>query len=203
MRVTAETKSATRKRILETARRLFAQDGFEAATTRDIAREAEIAVGTLFNYFPTKESIAMQLASEAHAAATEEFARKAGADEAATLEELLFAYVAAGMRKLKPYRKYLPAILETLMSPLAEQRDGDEASLRMVHLETVGQILAVRRRQSPSPLALQLYWTLYAGVLSHWARDASPKQEDTLALLDESLAMFVGWLATQTHAVGE
>ena len=45
-----------------------------------------------------------------------------------------------------------------------------------------------------SPIALQVYWTLYIGVLSFWAADKSPKQEDTLALLDQSIAMFVGWL---------
>jgi hypothetical protein len=39
-----------------------------------------------------------------------------------------------------------------------------------------------------------LYWTLYTGVLAFWSKDASPRQEDTLALLDQSLAMFVGWL---------
>ena len=44
------------------------------------------------------------------------------------------------------------------------------------------------------PVALQLYWTLYTGVLMFWAQDRSRKQEDTLALLDESMAMFAGWL---------
>ena len=162
MRITAEAKSATRKRILDAAKRLFAEEGFEPATTRDIARMAEIAVGTLFNYFPTKESIAMHLASEAHAGATLEFLKRAGGDEQATLEEMLFAYAAAGLRKLKPYRKYLPAILETLMSPLCLPRNGgldggDETSLRTVHLETVAQIVAVRHRhESLSPVALQL-----------------------------------------------
>jgi AcrR family transcriptional regulator len=59
MRVTAETKEATRKGILEVAEKQFAQQGFDAATTRDIARAARIGVGTLFNYFPTKDSIAL------------------------------------------------------------------------------------------------------------------------------------------------
>ena len=36
-----------------------------------------------------------------------------------SLEEDLFAHVAAILRKLKPYRKYLPAMLERALSPLA------------------------------------------------------------------------------------
>jgi hypothetical protein len=46
-------------------------------------------------------------------------------------------------------------------------------------------------------VAVQLYWTLYVGVLSFWSADKSPKQEDSLALLDQSLDMFVGWLRAQ------
>jgi hypothetical protein len=42
-----------------------------------------------------------------------------------------------------------------------------------------------------------MYWTLYTGVLAFWAGDKSPKQEDTLALIDQSLAMFVNWLKSE------
>ena len=72
MRVTAETKAATRQRILEAARQLFAAKGFEASTTRDIADAAGIASGTLFNYFAAKEVILSSLAVEALARARRE-----------------------------------------------------------------------------------------------------------------------------------
>ncbi len=39
-----------------------------------------------------------------------------------------------------------------------------------------------------------LYWTLYVGVLSFSAHDPSPNQEDTLAVLDQSLRAFVSIL---------
>ena len=39
---------------------------------------------------------------------------------------------------------------------------------------------------------LHLYWSLYLGVLSFWAGDPSPHQEDTLALLDQGVRMFAG-----------
>ena len=57
MRITAETKTATRQRILDVASELFRRKGFDATATRDIALAAGIAAGTLFNYFPTKEAI--------------------------------------------------------------------------------------------------------------------------------------------------
>jgi AcrR family transcriptional regulator len=50
-------KQRTRQLIADTARRLFAERGFEAVPIAEIAREAEVSEATVFNYFPTKEDI--------------------------------------------------------------------------------------------------------------------------------------------------
>jgi AcrR family transcriptional regulator len=50
-------KQRTRQLIADTARRLFAERGFEAVTVTEIARAAEVAEKTVFNYFPTKEDL--------------------------------------------------------------------------------------------------------------------------------------------------
>src|SRR4051812_5386998 len=117
MRITAQAKSATRERILEVAQQQFAEHGFDTTTTRDIARSSRIGVGTLFNYFPTKESIVECLVARAYAEVAEAVAPKAAVDANRSLAEKLFAQIAPLLRKLKPYRKYLPAVLETFLSP--------------------------------------------------------------------------------------
>ena len=198
MRVSAATKAATRETILRTAQRLFAENGFEATRTRDIARAAGIAGGTLFNYFQSKEAIVACLASEAVGGMLAEAA--ASPQTFQTLEEALFSLIASSLRKLKPLRKHLPALLETTLSPLALTPDEESTSLRVAHLETVAALAAKHGCGQLPPTALQLYWTLYTGVLVFWANDASPKQEDTLALIDDSMNMFVGWLGAETQA---
>src|SRR5581483_9296350 len=50
-------KQRTRQLIADTARRLFAERGFEAVPVAEIARQAEVSEATVFNYFPTKEDI--------------------------------------------------------------------------------------------------------------------------------------------------
>ena len=50
-------KAETRRRIAETAHRLFGERGFDGVTVAEVAREAEVAEATLFNYFPTKEDL--------------------------------------------------------------------------------------------------------------------------------------------------
>src|SRR5258708_559134 len=50
-------KARTRRLIADTAARLFAERGYEHVTVSDVAREAEVAEQTVYNYFPTKEQL--------------------------------------------------------------------------------------------------------------------------------------------------
>ena len=190
MRITAEEKNATRQRIVEAALESFRTQGYDATTTRDIARAASIATGTLFNYFDTKEAIVVALVSEA---LTSAHSSLPGGGET-TFEEDLFGLVAAELRRLKPLRKFIAPFLERVMSPLIDVPPGGSPNTRVEHLELVAEI--VRRHGQPeiSVVALQMYWALYTGVLAFWSADQSTKQEETLALLDESINMFATWL---------
>lgn len=50
-------RAETRARILDAALALFIERGFAATTVEDITRAADVAKGTFFNYFPSKEHI--------------------------------------------------------------------------------------------------------------------------------------------------
>jgi AcrR family transcriptional regulator len=176
MRVTAAAKEATRQTIMDVSRNLLCERGWEEVSTRDIAAAAGIANGTLFNYFPTKEAVAAALVAAALAAAND--------GQHPDLYTLIFA----GLRKLKPYRCFLPGVIDAVLS-----RDGDrirEDHLSAVERLTGGGLTGVQRH---------LYWSLYSGILAFWVRDASPKQEQTLALVDQSVRLFVASLERSSH----
>lgn len=53
----ARKKAQTRELVRSTAHALFARRGFEEVTVADIARDADVAVQTVFNHFATKEEL--------------------------------------------------------------------------------------------------------------------------------------------------
>ena len=55
----ARNKREIRERIVKAALALFQTRGFDATTTKAIARKADIAEGTVFNYFRSKDDIAL------------------------------------------------------------------------------------------------------------------------------------------------
>jgi AcrR family transcriptional regulator len=50
-------KARTRAHIRDVAQRMFADGGFDGVTIADVAREADVAVQTVFNHFATKEEL--------------------------------------------------------------------------------------------------------------------------------------------------
>ena len=51
------TKAANRRAILDAARQVFAELGYEAASVRDIIRRTKLSVGAFYNYYRSKEEV--------------------------------------------------------------------------------------------------------------------------------------------------
>ena len=56
-----ERSRRTVDRILDAATRIFHEQGYTGATTNDIADEADISVGSLYQYFPNKDALLVAL----------------------------------------------------------------------------------------------------------------------------------------------
>ncbi|UKP00435.1 TetR/AcrR family transcriptional regulator [Nostoc sp. UHCC 0870] len=57
------SEAQTRSRILQAALKLFAAQGFDGTTTRDLAQAAGVAEGTLFRHFSNKKAILVEVAT--------------------------------------------------------------------------------------------------------------------------------------------
>jgi AcrR family transcriptional regulator len=58
------TKAANRQTILNAAREVFGELGFDASTVRDIIRRTNLSVGAFYNYYRSKEEVFDALADD-------------------------------------------------------------------------------------------------------------------------------------------
>lgn len=59
MNMRMRQRAQTRQKILDAARTCFNKGAFEGVSTREIAKQAGVAEGTIFNHFPSKEALVM------------------------------------------------------------------------------------------------------------------------------------------------
>src|SRR4051812_17188160 len=109
-------KEATKSRVVAAALALFQLKGFDATTTKAIARKARVAEGTVFNYFPTKEDIALHfLEQEVEHAMTA--IRGNARLRKAPIEEKLFALVQTQLEFLAPHERFIGAAFVLALKP--------------------------------------------------------------------------------------
>ncbi|MCG7850745.1 MAG: TetR/AcrR family transcriptional regulator [ANME-2 cluster archaeon] len=67
MSLREKKKIETKNKIFEVSGRLFKEKGFENTTIDEVTKEAGIAKGTFFNYFPTKEALLLYFGEQKEA----------------------------------------------------------------------------------------------------------------------------------------
>ena len=194
----ARQKEAVRKRIVDAALSLFQSKGFDQTTTRQIARKAKLAEGTIFNYFETKEDIALHFfeLEVDHAIAT---VRTSSRLRRAPLEEKLFALIEAQLEFLAPYERFIGAAFVHALRPTSKIAFSMQAlDLRNRYIAFVQELLqdsgSVPAGSMLTWAAPSVFWIYHVGILLYWLNDASKGKQHTLALLDRSLELGVAML---------
>ena len=194
----AQNKQRTRDRIVAAALALFQSRGFEQTTTRAIARRAKVAEGTVFNYFETKEDIALHFLEleVSHAIAAVRNNRRL---RRAPLEEKLFALLESQIEFLAPYERFIGAAFVQALKPASKLGWSRQAAeLRARYLAFVQELIEEslpRGKPSALPwLGPPAFWIYYLGVLLYWLHDGSPGKQNTLAFIDRSLKLGVAVL---------
>lgn len=107
-----ERSRLTVERILDAAARIFQEQGYVGTTTNEIADEAEVSVGSLYQYFPNKDAILVALTRRHIESAT-----------AGLVGVVLGLSPEDGMRQT----------IRTVVDFLVKQHDLDELHLLVMH----------------------------------------------------------------------
>ena len=189
-----QNKERTKERILAAALELFREKGLEETTTKEVSKKAGIAEGTLFNYFKTKEDLALYFFQKE----TENLIAWFRADsrlQKAPLPEKLFAIIHRQLEYLEPYEDFIGAVFcrslqpSSSLSPLS----FESQEMRLKYLRFIREILAGAEEKGEIPrsgdLGAYAVGLFYLGMVAHWLQDTSRGKQKTLALLDRALTI--------------
>lgn len=180
-------------------RTLFARDGFDATTTRDLAREADIGVGTFFLYFPEKRDLLLRLFKEdiepVHRAAMAALDPDLPLPEAALrVFRGLYDHYARDLRLSRVFLSELAFLdPERRADLMSFTRDFVRALADLVERERARGLL--RADAEPLPIARTLF-RLYYAVLIEWVGGGMPSPAAAERELRASLTHLMRGLAT-------
>ncbi|WP_353097644.1 TetR/AcrR family transcriptional regulator [Tissierella praeacuta] len=160
-----EQKEFTRRRILDTAFRLYEVGGF-SMPTNVIAQEAGISHGTIFVHFPTKKSLQLHV--------LERFAKEMGnklhhlSAAGNNISELLHAHI----NVLKEYEQFYKTLITELSSL------PDETKTILLSLQSTISLhfsVAVERGQQTGTvkdIPLHVLFNTWMGLLHYYLRNS-------------------------------
>jgi AcrR family transcriptional regulator len=186
---------ATRVQILDTAIGLFRKNGFDETTMREVAREAKVALGLAYHYFPSKEALVMayyeRVQREHHIVAHGKLAHLH------SLRDRLDMFLQTKLDILKDDRKLLGALFRYTGNPdhPLSFLGRATAPLRTDCMSLFAEALEPERLPDDLrellPLAM---WALHMGVLLYFLYDSSPNLKRTRKLVRGSANLTASFL---------
>jgi len=165
-------KVRTRQKVLDAARALFAERGYEPATIRDIAKGAGMSTGAVFANFQDKAELFEAVLTEDLARLAETL-RAAAAAETTVRGRLLAALTAAYHGSLEQLPLVQAVVARSWFQPVASEMRTREAIKPVVSVITDALQTGVREGELRQDADVQLLSELiYAGFLSNYRRAA-------------------------------
>lgn len=179
--------------ILTAAAHILEKEGFEAATTNRVAVKAGVSIGSLYQYFPNKESLVRAL-NDRHTFEVLELLRKRFVE---VREAPLEASVKAIVRAMVEVHRVNPALHRVLVNivpsigGLAETRALEDAAAALL-----AQFLVARKAElRPLDPNLSAFMLVHAvEALTHAAVLERPELLKGDAFVDEASRMILGYL---------
>lgn len=121
-RLNKEQKEQVEAAILEVSAKYFLRDGYDDVSVKTIAEEVGIAEGTVFNYFPSKAHLFLEvIARNQNAGRNEEFLE---IDFSAGVSEIITMYLEKNVRMILKLPKRLICEVFNASTSIAKKKPG-------------------------------------------------------------------------------
>jgi AcrR family transcriptional regulator len=193
-------KARTRQVIADAAARLFAERGYEQVAVSDVAREAEVAEQTVYNYFPTKDRLVTDREEQVQERLCDLIrSRPPSVTPAAAIRGFVLESV-TGIRSIPPeiWRGelgYLAAISPTVHRLVLELTERQAAALTAAISETTAVAPEVARLQGIALAAVFQIMISDAGQRSRDGRSQAEIADELRPVMENILDELDRWLS--------
>lgn len=157
-------KIHSKKAIVEAAVKIFGQKGYQETTVADIMNEADLGIGTFYNYFEAKEEILKYLLSEIVSQINQSFElwRKETKSSAILLTEMFLLTA----KMLDTNRFVLPLFLSAAHKgalPKEHMEIQEELSFKLIFEQIIkaGQKNAEFRSDIPAQIITEMFHSIF------------------------------------------
>ena len=174
---------AARQRLYDTAITLIGERGFDGTTLRDVASRANVSVGLLYRYFPSKHAVVLALYDELSA---EQSAHATAMPRGRWRDRFLFT-LETSLAILRPHRQTLSALIPVLVSNSPDGLFSNTTAFSRERVQRIYQDAVVGASDAPRGevgAALgRLLYLVHLAVVMWWLLDKSSQQRATDALV--------------------
>ncbi|MYZ09647.1 TetR family transcriptional regulator [Streptomyces sp. SID2999] len=175
----------TRALILETAMRLFQENGYDKTTMRAIAKEAGVSVGNAYYYFAGKEHLIQGFYDRI--AAEHQVAARSVLETETALEDRLAGVLTAWLDIAEPYHEFAVQFFKNAadpdspLSPFSAESEHAREQAISVHREVLA---GSKSKVSPElrDALPELMWLSQMGLVLYWVFDRTENRERSYRL---------------------
>jgi AcrR family transcriptional regulator len=180
-------KLERRKNILGTARKLFWQKGFQKTTMPEIAETVELAPGTLYLYFQSKEAIYLELLLEGYDMLIMRLRRKNNPN--ASPKERTKALIREFFKFAVNNPEYFDIIFFVLQKEFGSTRDSWFENSQIERLEAkekecirlASEAVSSGQNTPKNENFVQALWSMLAGIVFFWRRSERKELEKIMS----------------------
>ena len=191
MKISNDQKKQNRGKIIEIAVDLIIEGGYKSATMRGIAKKAGFGDATIYNYFPTKESILFAYYEDKLNEAVEKIKEIKNFNEY-TINEQLQTFFHIQLELFLPDREFIAISFKKIFLSI-NQNYKQIKSIKDLFRTIIKDIFDAASEAEEIPpqifeeMIFHLIWDYYIGLVIFWLKDSSEKFNETTILADKSL----------------
>lgn len=194
MKITQAQKIKNQRIIIDSAVKVFSQQGYKNATIKEIAKDSKITEPSIYNYFTNKENLVFGYFDLELQNTIEEIRHNPDFIKLNFGEKFQF-FLETILESLEKNRPFIEECFQYVFVKSSIHTSSEILQQKKILTQFMREQLITSQREGTLPSSpldeffLGLLWDFYIGIVCYWLKDQSPSFTNTSQLIDKSMGL--------------